>query len=152
MRVERPAARITAATKGGRLLGMNDSFYPTRPDVLLKVEGLAALAAGCIAYQHLYPHHWGMFALLFLAPDISLLPYVRPTGRAAPAFYNALHCYVLPMVLGWFGWKAGSAVSGQVALIWIAHISFDRCLGYGLKFRQSFRFTHMQNAAGIAGD
>ncbi len=130
---------------------MNGSFYVTRPDVLLKAEGLAALVAVCIAYQQLFPHHWGVFALLFLVPDVSLIPYMRSAGKGAAAFYNVMHCYVLPLALGWFAWKQGNVWCGEMALTWLAHISFDRCLGYGLKFRGSFRFTHMQNSAGIAG-
>ncbi len=139
---------MTAATEGCRLLGM--SFYVTRPDVLLRAEGLVELIAACTAYQHFFPHHWGLFALLFLAPDISLLPYMRGTSMAAAAFYNVLHCFVLPLALGWFAWQQGSMVSGRIALIWMAHISFDRCLGYGLKFPLDFRHTHIQRAA--AGD
>jgi hypothetical protein len=31
-----------------------------------------------------------------------------------------------------------------VALIWIAHIGFDRLLGYGLKYISDFKHTHLQ--------
>jgi hypothetical protein len=30
-----------------------------------------------------------------------------------------------------------------------AHISFDRCLGYGLKFPGVFRYTHIQRSASL---
>jgi hypothetical protein len=125
------------------------SLYPTRPDVLLRLEGLLALIVGCIAYQRLYPHHWGFFALLFLAPDVSLVGYLRSTNQASAVFYNLVHCYVLPLMLGLVAWERGSVLEGQLALIWMAHISFDRCLGYGLKFPGSFRDTHIQRAAAI---
>jgi hypothetical protein len=125
------------------------SIYLTRPDVLLRLEGLLALVAGCIAYQHLYPHHWGFFALLFFAPDISLLGYLRPASKTSAAFYNLVHCYVLPFALGLLAWERGGVLGGQLALIWMAHISFDRCLGYGLKFPESFRYTHIQRSAAI---
>jgi hypothetical protein len=29
------------------------------------------------------------------------------------------------------------------ALIWLAHIGFDRALGYGLKYSAGFSFTHL---------
>jgi Domain of unknown function (DUF4260) len=29
------------------------------------------------------------------------------------------------------------------ALIWLAHIGFDRALGYGLKYEVGFSFTHL---------
>ena len=80
-------------------------------------------------------------------PDVSLLGYLRPANKASAAFYNLVHCYVLPLALGLLAWKRGGVLGGQVALSWMAHISFDRCLGYGLKFPESFRYTHMQAAA-----
>jgi hypothetical protein len=125
------------------------SIYLTRPDVLLRLEGLLALILGCVAYQRLYPHQWGIFALLFLGPDVSLLGYLRAANKTSAAFYNLVHCYVLPLVLGLLAWERGSVLGGQIALIWMAHISFDRCLGYGLKFPESFRYTHIQRSAAI---
>jgi hypothetical protein len=125
------------------------SFYFTRPDVLLRLEGLLFLVVGCVAYQRIYPGHWGIFALLFLVPDISLLGYLRSAGKSSAAFYNAVHNYVLPLALGLFAWNRGSVLAGQLALIWMAHISFDRCLGYGLKFPGVFRYTHIQSSARI---
>jgi hypothetical protein len=126
------------------------SIYLTRPDVLLRLEGLVALVVGCIAYQRLYPHRWGLFALLFLVPDVSLLGYLRPANKTSAAFYNLVHSYVLPLVLGLLAWERGGVLGGQLALIWMAHISFDRCLGYGLKFPESFRYTHIQGSAAMA--
>jgi hypothetical protein len=125
------------------------SIYLTRPDILLRLEGLLALVVGCVAYQRLYPQHWGVFALLFLAPDVSLLGYLRSANKGSAAFHNVVHCYVLPLVLGLLAWERGYVLGGQVALIWMAHINFDRCLGYGLKFPESFRYTHIQRSAAI---
>jgi hypothetical protein len=86
---------------------------------------------------------------LFLVPDVSLLGYLRPANQTSAAFYNLVHCYVLPLVLGLLAWERGGVLGGQIALIWMAHISFDRCLGYGLKFPESFRYTHIQGAAAM---
>jgi hypothetical protein len=140
---------MTALTRA--LIKVMTTLSLTRPDVLLRLEGLAALVAGCIAYQRIYPGHWGLFALLFLAPDVALIVYL--TGylgsKGSAAFYNLLHSYVLPLGLGLLAWKWGSALAGEVALIWMAHISFDRCLGYGLKFPGVFRYTHIQRSASL---
>ena len=70
------------------------SIYLTRPDLLLRLEGLLALVVGCIAYQRLYPHHWGVFVLLFLAPDVSLLGYLRSANKTSAAFYNLANLYL----------------------------------------------------------
>jgi hypothetical protein len=122
------------------------SFYLTRPDVLLRLEAVLALVVECTAYQHFYPGHWGMFALLFLVPDVSLLGYLHSPGKGAAAFYNLVHSYTLPLALGLLAWKQGFPIAGQLALIWLAHISVDRLLGFGLKFPGIFRYTHIQGA------
>jgi hypothetical protein len=31
----------------------------------------------------------------------------------------------------------------SIALIWVAHIGFDRALGYGLKYATAFKHTHL---------
>ena len=42
---------------------------------------------------------------------------------------------------------AGVLLSAPVAvsagIIWLAHIGFDRALGYGLKYAAGFTFTHL---------
>jgi hypothetical protein len=38
-------------------------------------------------------------------------------------------------------WLLNEQVS--IALIWFAHIGFDRALGYGLKYPSAFQNTHM---------
>lgn len=124
-----------------------DSIYVTRPDVLLRLEGLLTLVAECVAYQRIYAGHWGLFALLFLVPDLSLLGYLRSAGKSSAAVYNLVHSYVPPLALGLLAWKQRSPLAGGVALIWLAHISFDRCIGYGLKFPGVFGYTHIQSSA-----
>jgi hypothetical protein len=123
------------------------SFNLTRPDILLRLEAVLALVVECTAYERIYPGHWGMFALLFLVPDLSLLGYLHSAGKGAAALYNLVHSYVLPLALGLVAWKQGLPVAGQLALIWLAHISLDRLLGFGLKFPGVFRYTHIQGAA-----
>ena len=59
------------------------------PRLLLHAEGLGVLAAACFAYVKL-GGSWGYFALLFLAPDLSMLGYIA--GKQAGAWcYNAAH-------------------------------------------------------------
>lgn len=115
---------------------------------MLRLEGLFALAVECVAYEHFFPGHWGVFALWFLAPDLTLLGYMRSAGSASATLYNLVHTYVLPLALGLFAWKHGQTLAGELALTWLSHISFDRCLGFGLKFPGIFRYTHIQSAAG----
>jgi hypothetical protein len=85
--------------------------------------------------------------VLFFVPDLSLLGYLRSASKSSATVYNLVHNYVLPLALGLLAWKQRSPLGGELALIWLAHISFDRCLGYGLKFPGVFRYTHIQSSA-----
>jgi len=57
--------------------------------------------------------------------------------------FNAGHSYVGPLALLTFARFADSEINLALALIWLAHISFDRLLGYGLKTTEGFGFTHL---------
>jgi len=125
----------------------NHSIVLTRPDILLRLEGLFVLIASCAGYHVLYAGRWRLFAILFLLPDVAILAYLGSNKRLAAAAYNATHTYVFPIILALTAWNMGLFVGGQIAVIWAAHIGFDRILGYGLKFPKSFGFTHIQRCA-----
>ena len=106
----------------------------------LRVEGLAVFAATLALYVHDGGSLW-LFVLLFLAPDLSMLAYLG--GPVVGALgYNLVHTYSAPAVLATVG-VAGLPWALPLALIWAAHIGFDRALGYGLKHRAGFGFTHL---------
>jgi hypothetical protein len=119
----------------------------SRPVFLLRAEALSVLFVACAAYHLLFPHHWVMFACLFLVPDLSLLLYARGPNAMANIAYNVIHSYVLPALLGGLAVLFASTLLGELSLIWISHIGFDRVLGYGLKYPNTFKFTHIQSAA-----
>jgi len=112
---------------------------------LLRAEGLALLAFAVAAYaQWAVPQGagWGRFALLFLLPDAAFLAYLAGP-RAGALAYNATHSLAGPVLAGLAALALPSAAWGAVALVWLAHIGFDRALGYGLKYAQGFGFTHL---------
>jgi hypothetical protein len=80
--------------------------------------------------------------LLFLTPDLAMAGYWL-NARIGAAAYNAVHTYVGPLAV------AGAAVVAfhqnwfPYVLIWTAHIALDRALGYGLKFPEGFKTTHL---------
>ena len=60
------------------------------------------------------------------------------------ALYNAMHTYIVPATLALSALLLHSnGVLLPVALIWVNHIGVDRLLGYGLKFREGFGWTHL---------
>jgi hypothetical protein len=119
---------------------MPDVAVPTGK-LLLRWEALALLGATIAVYAH-YGMGWVMFALLFLVPDLSIVAYLWGP-RAGALAYNATHSEIGPACLGAVALLAPSAEIGSVALIWFAHIAFDRALGYGLKSFAGFRYTHL---------
>src|ERR1700722_12740212 len=99
------------------------------PRPLLHLEGAAILVVSLAAYYFIHAG-WLQFALLFLVPDISMLGYAANV-RVGAISYNAVHCYAAPLILG--AWSLGTNHPAMLSLclIWIAHIGFDRMLGYG---------------------
>ncbi|HZP58726.1 MAG TPA: DUF4260 domain-containing protein [Opitutaceae bacterium] len=111
------------------------------PKFLLQLEGLMAVTVACVAYRQLGAS-WFEFAVLFLAPDISIASYFFGQNIGAIA-YNSGHTYLAPFLLAAIGHLAGLSAIMPIALIWVAHIGFDRLLGYGLKYETGFKHTHL---------
>jgi hypothetical protein len=109
--------------------------------VVLRLEGAAALAAAVALYGYA-GFSWPLFALLFLAPDLAMLAYLIGP-RAGALVYNLAHTYTLALPLALVGFHLGSAVAAALGLVWIAHIGFDRMLGYGFKYASGFGDTHL---------
>jgi hypothetical protein len=108
---------------------------------LLRLEGLAVFAVALAVYVHA-GFSWPAFALLFLAPDLSMLAYLGGP-RTGAAGYNLAHTYALACVPALAGFAGGLSAAAAGGLIWIAHIGFDRMLGYGLKYPTGFGDTHL---------
>jgi hypothetical protein len=107
---------------------------------LLRAEGFLLLTCAVSLYWR-GGGDWKQFAILFLAPDLSFLGYVAGPRFGAMA-YNTLHSTIGPLLLGAMGVMLNLQAATLLALIWIAHVGFDRALGYGLKHGRGFGFTH----------
>jgi hypothetical protein len=114
---------------------------PLAPKFLLHLEGLGVLAGAAWLYRDLGAS-WLLFALLFLAPDLFMVGYLGGTGVGAWV-YNLGHTYVVPSALLVLAYYGGHPALFPIGLIWIAHIGFDRALGWGLKYGDSFKATHL---------
>lgn len=112
--------------------------------VLYLVLGLAAAA---LAITLAFPGKAGVWPVIVfaVAPDLTLLGGFGPgleRGRLNPKavpFYNAVHRFWAPAVMvaaGLLAWSPGWAAAG---LAWVAHIGFDRCLGFGLRTPEGFQ-------------
>lgn len=116
-------------------------FPPKDVSTLLRIDGAVIFVAALAAY-HLLGGNWWVFALLILAPDLSMLGALA--GKHAGSWaYNLAHSYAVPVFIGLVAWFAGAADVIPYMLIWVAHIGADRALGYGLKYPGSFHETHL---------
>jgi hypothetical protein len=111
------------------------------PRLLLRLEAVAVFCLAVAGYARL-GEGFREFALLFLAPDLSLAGYLAGQ-RTGALFYNSVHSYIVPMAMLGVACIAYDHFLLSVALIWIAHIGLDRMLGYGLKYGTSFADTHL---------
>lgn len=107
----------------------------------LRLEGLVLLVASSYAYWALSGSGW-LFALLFLAPDLAFAAAIFGP-KAGTIAYNLAHTTALPLagliLVHTLQWPALT----PYLLIWLAHIGFDRVLGYGLKYASGFGHTHL---------
>jgi Domain of unknown function (DUF4260) len=108
---------------------------------LLRLEGLALFAGMTLLYGF-WGGPWWLYAVLFLAPDLSFFGYLGGP-RSGALVYNVAHSYMVPLVLLTVGFGFAPPLWLSVAMIWLAHIGLDRALGYGLKYAKGFGFTHL---------
>jgi len=110
---------------------------------ILRVEN-AVILISSIYWYSFCQFNWLVFAGLLLAPDIFMIGYFVDKTLGAH-IYNIGHTYVLPVILLVYGLYSSQQTFMMIATIWIAHISLDRTLGFGLKYRSDFKDNHMQN-------
>jgi hypothetical protein len=114
-------------------------------NLLLRFEGAALFVASLIGYAEVGAG-WPRFVALFLLPDLAMLAYMAGPRIGAVA-YNAAHSTLGPAALALLGWRAGLPALPATALVWTAHIGFDRLAGYGLKYAAGFHATHLGEKA-----
>ena len=109
--------------------------------VVLRLEGLCLLLISVLAYAK-FGAGWGTFAWFFFAPDLSFLGYLAG-ARVGAVAYNLAHSLMGALLMLGLGIFLQQPLAVTAGLIWLAHIGFDRALGYGLKYAAGFTFTHL---------
>jgi hypothetical protein len=119
---------------------------------MLRLEGFALLAAALLLYGQA-GLGWKWFFILILAPDLAFAFYAFGARIGALA-YNTTHSTIGPSLLAFVS-QLDFATLGiahrpalwPLALIWFAHVGFDRALGYGLKYASGSSDTHLGHIA-----
>ncbi|REC47330.1 DUF4260 domain-containing protein [Chryseobacterium pennipullorum] len=107
----------------------------------LKFEYIAFLILGILAFART-EYSWWWFAALFLAPDISMLGYTL-NNKVGAFCYNLFHHFGVAVVVYLAGIILSLPYLQMIGAILFSHSAFDRILGYGLKYPDSFQNTHL---------
>lgn len=109
---------------------------------VLKLESAGLFLLFTCMYFHLYPGSWGFYLALFFVPDLSFLLYLV-TKKLGAIAYNIFHHQGVWAALLIMGYYIQVDELMKVALVFLAHSTFDRVAGYGLKYFDSFDHTHL---------
>ncbi|QWF71573.1 DUF4260 family protein [Methylomonas paludis] len=112
-----------------------------KPNCLLRLEGLAVFILALAGYSH-FSFGWGLFWSTLLLPDLALLGYLI-NARIGALTYNITHAKILPCALALAALALADDLLLSLALIWFVHIGLDRMFGYGLKYPEGFKITHL---------
>ena len=108
---------------------------------LLRLEEFLLFGLALFLYSQL-DYGWGWYALLFFAPDLSMLGYL-----AGPRFgawtYNLIHHKGVAVALYVLGYLLAIPWLMFAGTILLGHSSLDRVFGYGLKYPDAFQNTHL---------
>src|ERR1700693_6357583 len=92
--------------------------------ILLRLEGLTLVAAMLVLYATWGGSRW-IFAILFLAPDLSFVAYLIDPKTGA-FVYNAAHSYMAPVALLTAGFASDEPLSLSIGMVWRAPIGIGR--------------------------
>ncbi len=107
----------------------------------LRLEEIAYFMLALLAFIQL-DYSWGIFALFFLAPDLSALGYLV-NARIGAVSYNLIHHKASAILIYLLGLYLANSALQFAGIILFAHSSLDRAFGYGLKLPSSFNNTHL---------
>lgn len=105
------------------------------------MKNLIRLEEALMLKTHL-SYDWWLYWVLFLTPDIGMLGYVINT-RVGAFTYNLFHHKGLAIALLLAGIYLVNEPLQFIGLLLFGHSSFDRMLGYGLKYSDNFQHTHL---------
>lgn len=109
---------------------------------IIRLEGLAVFIAAIYLF-YLTKGTFLLFFILFLTPDISLLGYLKDK-KVGALTYNFVHNYLVALILIAGGIFSHNNILLHFGIILLAHVAIDRFFGFGLKYTEDFKATHIQ--------
>lgn len=110
-------------------------------NTLLKLEELGQFLLSIILFSQLN-YTWWIFPALILLPDLSMIGYLVNTKSGA-WLYNFFHHKLVAVAIFTLGFWLNISVLTLFGVILFGHSAMDRMFGYGLKFNDNFKNTHL---------
>jgi len=108
---------------------------------IIKLEEVGLFILGIYLFS-LLNYQWWWFLVLILAPDFSMLGYAF-NNKTGAFLYNAFHHKGIAVLLYLISCYLEIEALQLVGVILFSHSSMDRMFGYGLKYEQGFKYTHL---------
>lgn len=109
----------------------------------LQLEELAQFAASIVLLVFLeIDISWWLWPFIFLAPDVGMAGYLINTKIGAWT-YNLLHHKLVALAVLGIGYFSGNFVLLVSGIVLFGHSSMDRMMGFGLKYPDNFKHTHL---------
>jgi hypothetical protein len=109
--------------------------------IILTLEYIAGLLFSLFLFSHL-SYAWWVYPALFFSPDIGIAGYIINTKIGAFT-YNLTHHLGVAFVLYMAGYFLNLPILQLFGAVWLGHLFFDRIIGYGLKYSDGFKHTHL---------
>jgi len=124
--------------------------WPVGPGINKKSKGMKnlirfeemALFALALYLNSFLPFPPWLFWAFFLVPDIGMLGYLA-NPKVGAASYNLLHHKGIALACYFLGYYLALHEVTFAGVVLLGHSSFDRIFGYGLKYTDAFRHTHL---------
>lgn len=107
----------------------------------IKIEELAQFGLGIFLFSQL-AYSWWIFPTLLLLPDVGMLGYLI-NSKVGAITYNIFHHKGLAIAIFLMGAISMGELFSLIGIILFSHSSMDRIFGYGLKYRDNFKHTHL---------
>ena len=108
---------------------------------LIKLEQIALFVFAIFLFSRT-DYAWWWFLALILLPDISMVGYLSGP-RTGSILYNTFHHQALAIIALCLGWQMEYDWLFLAGIILLGHSSMDRIFGYGLKYPDAFKHTHL---------
>ncbi len=108
---------------------------------ILKIEELAILGFSIFLFNQL-SFDWWWYLVLFFLPDLGFIGYAINT-KVGAFLYNILHHKGVAISVYFIGVYLNDEYFKLIGIVFFGHAAFDRALGYGLKYTDSFSNTHL---------